>query len=790
MSRGWWIRSLAVLCGLATSAGARTLLDFGAGAEGFASVDGDGTVSHVANLGEGALRMTNPPAWRWRAKRTFTKTGGEDPRFHSFANELAAAGVNGGTLEFDLILRRNQAVSGKTGSFWGVQYNLAINQSPPSGNGWVQQTFLQLPASAYPPADNVTTYPVSVPLHPWSDGTGGLRIAPGSSWFELQFGSNFGGATGIEWHIDNLRVISDPPDPLEPGTIHLEAEDGALNGVSVSTAVPGYSGTGYVTGFSAADDHVAWSFPAAAGVYRLSVRFRTPHGNKGFNGTLNGEGFSGMFPASNSFASYDAGLIELAAGTNQLQIGGGWNWYEIDAVTMTPESPTPPLPVPGIPCNPLATPAARALLGTIAANYGRHTYSGQHGIAETSHILQVSGKLPAMIEGDLMNYSPSRVERQGIPADYTESILAKHDDGHILKLAWHWNAPTHLIDSTEYPWWRGFYTAGTTFDVAAALADPASTEYQLILRDIDAIAVQLQKAAAADIPILWRPLHESEGGWFWWGAKGPEPFKELWRLLHHRLTTHHGLHNLIWVLTSEHPAWYPGDDVVDVIGVDAYPSNRSDALSSRWEPLLKRFDGNKPIALTEFGGVPDVERMHRLGVFFAWFCSWTGPYGPTTEPAAKVARIYQSDEVLTLDELEVTLSHYQAWQLARFGTDADDPAIAGDAANPDHDGLANLLEYALGTDPNKPNPSPVTWEITGEPPALVITIPRDPAATDVTLEVEATDTLADPSSWSTDGVEILTNTPDLLIVRDAQPGPRRFFRIRATRNTPNRPEAH
>ena len=626
---------------------------------------------------------------------------------------------------------------------------------------------------------------------------------------------------------------------------------------------------------------MAWSFPAAAGIYRLAVRFRTPSGNKGFNGTLNGDGFSGMFPASNSFASYDAGLIELATGTNQLQIGGGWNWYEIDAVTMTPETPAPPLPVPGIPCNPLATPAAQALLGGIAAIYGRHTYSGQHGIAETSHILQVSGKLPAMIEGDFMNYSPSRVERQGIPADYTESILAKHADGHILKLAWHWNAPTHLIDSAEYPWWRGFYTAGTTFDLAAALADPESTEYQLLLRDIDAIAVQLQKAADANIPILWRPLHESEGGWFWWGAKGPEPFKELWRLLYDRLTTLHGLHNLIWVLTSEHPDWYPGDDVVDVIGVDAYPANRSDALSARWEPLLARFDGIKPIALTEFGGVPDVERMHRLGAFFAWFCSWTGPYGPTSEPAAKVARIYQSNEVLTLDELaapdpppvfaadplpkpdaaagstyaghslagdasahdpsdtltfeistgpawllvasdgaltgtpriadsgtneftvsatdsrglsaettlriEVTLTHHQSWQLAEFGADADNPAIAGDAANPDHDGLANLLEYALGTDPNYPNPSPVTWETTGEPPALVITIPRDPDATGVTLEVESTANLADPASWTTAGVEILTHTPDLLVVRDSQPGPHRFFRLRATRNTQPEP---
>ena len=63
------------------------------------------------------------------------------------------------------------------------------------------------------------------------------------------------------------------------------------------------------------------------------------------------------------------------------------------------------------------------------------------------------------------------------------------------------------------------------------------------------------------------------------------------------------------------------------------------------------------------------------------------------------------------------------------------------------------------------------------------TIPRNPDATGVTLEVESTANLADPASWTTAGVEILTHTPDLLVVRDSQPGPHRFYRLRATRNT-------
>jgi mannan endo-1,4-beta-mannosidase len=237
-----------------------------------------------------------------------------------------------------------------------------------------------------------------------------------------------------------------------------------------------------------------------------------------------------------------------------------------------------------------------------------------------------------------------------MPANYTESYIALQSAGHVLGFCWHWNAPTNLLNTASEPWWSGFYTAATTFDVAAALANTNSIEYSLILRDIDAIAVQLEKVSSNNIPVLWRPLHEASGGWFWWGAKGPGPFKQLWRLLFNRLTTYHNLHNLIWVLTNEDPDWYPGNDVVDIVGVDAYPADPTDALSTDWQALKPQFDGVKLLALTEFGGVPDVERMHVFGVWWSYFSPWTGSYIEDA-PIATLTRIYQSPEVITLDEL-------------------------------------------------------------------------------------------------------------------------------------------
>jgi mannan endo-1,4-beta-mannosidase len=439
----------------------------------------------------------------------------------------------------------------------------------------------------------------------------------------------------------------------------LEAELGTLTGTTLSTAVAGYSGSGYVTSFNNEGDSVQWTFGATSGLYDLQVRFRSPYGEKGFDATLNGATYSGMFPSNTLFATFDAGLVELTNGNNTLKISGGWNYYEIDRAVLIPtNAPPPPLPVPATLVDPQATFAARMLMRDLVADYGETTRAGQHDNSEVAYIQNTAGRKPLIVAGDLIEYSPSRIQHGSNPGNYTDNYIALENAGHVFSLMWHWNAPTNLIDTPGYEWWRGFYTYATTFDLQAALANTNSAQYALLLRDIDAIAVQLKKVSSNNIPVLWRPLHECEGGWFWWGAKGSEPFKELWRLLYGRLTGYHDLHNLIWVLTSENPAWYPGDDVVDVIGVDAYPTDTGDALSGKWQSLLTRFNGRKLLALTEFGGVPDIEKMQRFGVWWSWFAPWAGSYGPSSMPTSTVVRIYQSPGVFTLDEANAVPSRF------------------------------------------------------------------------------------------------------------------------------------
>ncbi len=460
------------------------------------------------------------------------------------------------------------------------------------------------------------------------------------------------------------NTAASPASSSPAGTIHLEAEKAALTGSTVQAKLPGFEGSGYAGEFQTDGAKAVWTIPhARAGLYQATIRYATPYGTKGYDLVVNGARLSGMFAdTKGQWAEQPAGQVELKDGANTVAIEKGWGYYDIDALDLAPAATAPALKAPPLTLSDAqATPQARALLRTIAAFYGAKTLSGQYRTDDTQYIQATTGKTPAIMGGDLMDYSPSRIAHGSDPKNESERVIAAAKAGQIVTLSWHWNAPTDLIDkkdvvvdgkTVDESWYKGFNTNATTFDVQRALADPHSADYALLLRDIDATAVQLKKFSDAGVPVLWRPLHEAEGGWFWWGAKGPEPFKQLWRLMHDRLTNVYHLHNLVWVYSSgTKPEWYPGDAYVDVVGIDGYPSDVSDPLSSTWDTLLSEYGGRKLIALTEFGGVPDIDKMRRYGVWWAYFVSWTGGLGPHKMAPAELKRIYQSPVVVTKETL-------------------------------------------------------------------------------------------------------------------------------------------
>ena len=423
----------------------------------------------------------------------------------------------------------------------------------------------------------------------------------------------------------------------------------------LATTRPAYTGSAYASGFSAEGDGLLWHVNVvAAGLYQIEIRYSAP-ALKGFVLRVNDVGLDGRFPATgDAFATLSFGKVEFKAGDNVLELEKGWGYFDIDRIelipTERPEMKKPPATL----TDKDATPAAKALLKTLLDDYGHTTRSGVIGLGDAKRVQDVVGVTPAIMGGDLIDYSPTRVSRGASVLDHTERLIENYRDGYRLTVMWHWNAPAYLVDGpivkdgkqVDMPWYRAFYTGGSTFNLTYALNDPAGNDYALLLHDIDAIAVQLKKYSDANIPILWRPLHEADGGWFWWGAEGPDAFKRLWCLMHDRLTKYHGFHNLIWVYTGTTDwAWYPPADQFDVIGVDAYPKDARDPGSATWDSLQARWGSRKLLALTEYGGVPDLAAMARLGIHWSYFVSWSGKNGPAAVPDERLKALYTAPTI-------------------------------------------------------------------------------------------------------------------------------------------------
>lgn len=125
------------------------------------------------------------------------------------------------------------------------------------------------------------------------------------------------------------------------------------------------------------------------------------------------------------------------------------------------------------------------------------------------------------------------------------------------------------------------------------------------------------------------------------------------------------------------------------------------------------------------------------------------------------------------------------WRQDNFGANAGNAAIAGNLVDPDGDGLSNLLEYALGTNPLLSNAGAlvVDQETIGANTYLRLTVTKNPAATDVTYTPEATGDLTTANSWSGANLVVETNTATTLRVRDnvaASAAAQRFIRLRVT----------
>jgi mannan endo-1,4-beta-mannosidase len=297
--------------------------------------------------------------------------------------------------------------------------------------------------------------------------------------------------------------------------------------------------------------------------------------------------------------------------------------------------------------NPNPTKEANNLYQFLRETYGKKIISGVmtlNSFDETDWLKTNTGKEPAIVGLDFM-HSGRNYSWYDDKAPIKDAAAFWQKNG-IPVFVWHWRDPSKVTEE--------FYTKGTTFDVSK-INDPQSLEYKAMLNDIDYVAGLLKELQQQNVPVIWRPLHEAAGGWFWWGAKGPAACKKLYQIMYDRLVNFHKLNNLIWIWTREpnDDAWYPGDQYVDIVGRDIYKQGDHTSQSPEFNTMNTLYGTKKMVALSEVGSIPDVDNLKKDASAWSWFMPWYGDYtrSSTHNSIDLWKKMFASDYVITLDEM-------------------------------------------------------------------------------------------------------------------------------------------
>lgn len=306
-----------------------------------------------------------------------------------------------------------------------------------------------------------------------------------------------------------------------------------------------------------------------------------------------------------------------------------------------------------------ATKEARELLQYLHTVAGKQIITGQHTqtipCEEIEYIRENTGKEPKLRGFELLAYSPNInyedaspeclkevEENKGTVETALQWARANRPDG-ILTFSFHWFSPIGGRD-------KSFYAEHTDFDATKVLQE-GTPERAAFYRDMDVIADILQRFQDENSPILWRPFHESYGTWFWWGAKGAEVARDLYRLMFDYYTGEKNLHNLLWVWNCDIEEAYPGDNYTDVISMDVYlPEYKATDYADTYEKLVQATSHEKVAALAEIGYLPDIDLLQKSRIPWAYYMTWSKEFciGEQYNSVENLKKMYDSEYAVTL----------------------------------------------------------------------------------------------------------------------------------------------
>ncbi len=279
--------------------------------------------------------------------------------------------------------------------------------------------------------------------------------------------------------------------------------------------------------------------------------------------------------------------------------------------------------------------STKKLFDYLKSIYGKHILSGQQYFypteLEDAVYYRITEHLPAVRGYDLLdmckNISDSQTDR---------AIYWAKNSGCIITMCWHWYAPDDIKNPSDSVWSFYYKTTGyqrkTSFDIIKAVEED-TLEHRFALNQIDKAAEELKKLEAEDIPVLWRPLHEADGNWFWWGnrkndgGESIEAYKKLWYIIFDRMENYHKLTNLIWVWNGQSRDMAVHPNTFDLCGEDIYSEIPLDHSSQKPRFLdVTSYTFGKMAALSECGYMPDPENLKRDGAKWLWWLPWWGSF--------------------------------------------------------------------------------------------------------------------------------------------------------------------
>lgn len=473
---------------------------------------------------------------------------------------------------------------------------------------------------------------------------------------------------------DNLD-LSDYPltanDVPSDFSFTMEAEDAELNGNCAAYTSDNYSGGGYASLGGGANDTITFKVDLEYGGF-YDLNFRSHSGDHGRQNNVSVDGVtSGAITCNSDGEIVDSYLSNLyiEAGTHEITIHPFWGYTDFDCLIMTRSNAitedtynvTAPL------SNPNADDNTKRLYNFLCDIYGKYSLTGQFAdrgrvSLEWSEIENATGKNFAVLGMDMMDYGLTNKANgaNGKTLGYAYDFYM--NAGGIVQLCWHWAAPTeYVIDdpANNHYWWNSFYKENTTLNLDKIMNGEDEKAHQLLIDDMNNMASELERLRDEGIPVIWRPLHEASGGWFWWGDCSAESNIKLWKEMYDIFTNQHNLTNIIWMWNGQNPDWYPGDEYVDIISTDIYQGEHVyTSYAGTFTETASISTVPKLVALSENGTVMDPDLVMQDNARWLFWGTWADPYtikdlflNEEYTEKDMLIKAYNHDRTLTLDEL-------------------------------------------------------------------------------------------------------------------------------------------